>query len=226
MSQKWKFILHPLTASYLKIISEYNLEFLGNISRYIDFKEEENIYTLVQTGRREQFKFLNGFDKYVWITILITIFFIPICMAIIEKTFSNYLSNFWNYSYFILSETIPRIPTNLRKRYILTYWLLSCTILLAAYGGVIKDIFLKPVPDVVVNSWNDLHQRKDLKIVTIEGSVIDNFVSNKGTDNEMARDFGSRLERIKFEDMNRNTEQCFFVNYFLVVMRSHISNIL
>ena len=105
-------------------------------------------------------------------------------------------SNLWNYTYFILSEPIPRIPKSRIKRSILSLWFLSCTVLLAAHSSVLRNIFIRSNPYIVIDSWEDLFERKDLKILVFESSFLKIYAEN--IDTEMARNFKARMDSIDY----------------------------
>jgi len=60
---------------------------------------------------------------------------------------------------------------------------------------------MRPNPDEVIDSWEDLYNRKDMKIFAIEGSAIYKFIQINKDKNEMARDFASRLETFQILDL-------------------------
>jgi hypothetical protein len=123
---------------------------------------------------------------------------IPLVLAYIEKSFKGFSENLWEYFQIISSEAMPYIPKNSTKRIFLAIWLLACTVLLAGYGGVIREFFIRTIPDDVIETWDQLYKRKDLQIITFEGSVIYNFAQTEADTDEMARDFQSRMETIYF----------------------------
>jgi len=86
------------------------------------------------------------------------------------------------------------------KRFVLTFWLLACTVLLSGYSGVIRNLFLRANPDDVIDSSKDLYDRKDMKILAFEGSDIYDFIQKHKNTDEMARDFASRLEKMILAD--------------------------
>jgi len=163
-------------------------------------KSDGFITSISRPRQRHPFEFILGFEVPVWIALFITMLIIPLSFCVIEKSFSGYFKNLWNYSYLILSEAIPKMPKCSMKRFVLIFWLLACTVLLSGYSGVLRSLFLRPNPDDVINSMEDLYDRKDMKILALEGFDIHQFVETQKDKNEMARDFASRLELITFEE--------------------------
>jgi len=203
LSDKWRLVLYPTTAEIMGMLNSIiDINQFGYQSRAMGVESEGTIASISRPRQRHPFEFVLAFEAPVWITLFITMLLIPLSFCVIEKTFSGYFRNLWNYSYLILSEAIPKMPKSSMKRFVLTFWLLACTVLLSAYSGVIRDQFIRANPDVVIDSWEDLYDQKDMKIVTIEGSDIHHFVLDNQNNNEMARDFASRLEIIKYESLD------------------------
>jgi hypothetical protein len=171
------------------------------LSRALSIKIEGLIISLVRPGERNILDFVMGFETPVWILILLSILSIPFAIALIQKSFSGFFTNLWNYSYLILSEAIPRraITVSTPKQLFLTLLLLSGTVLLAAYSGVLIGFFIRSTPDDLIDSWDDLYQRNELKIVTHEYSFIHNFVQKHSNDNPMAQNFLSRMEVLPYD---------------------------
>jgi hypothetical protein len=191
-----------LTAEYIGLLKDMlDFDQLAYPSRAMGMQSDGVIASITRPGERHSFEFILGFEFPVWITLLITMLLIPLSFANIEKSFSGYFKNLWNYSYLILSEPIPKLPKTSMKRFILTFWLLACTVLLSGYSGVLRNLFMRPNLDDVIESWEDLYDRKDMKILSIEGSAVYNFVRMKEDRGEMARDFTSRLKKIKIVDL-------------------------
>jgi len=175
-----------------------DLNELGYPSRTIGMGSDSYISSISRPRQRNSFEFIYGLEAPVWIALFVTILIIPLSFCVIEKSFSGYFKNMWNYSYLILSETIPKMPKCSMKRFVLTFWLLGCTVLLSGYSGVLRSLFLRPNPDDVIDSWKDLYDRKDMKILAMEGMALYHFAETQKDKNEMAREFASRLEPLKF----------------------------
>jgi hypothetical protein len=201
-SNKWRLVLYPFTADFIDLTKDIvDLSELGYPSRAMGMISDGDISLISRTRERHPFEFVLGFEAPVWTALFITMLLIPLSFSVIEKSFTGYFKNLWNYSYLILSEPIPKMPKSSMKRFVLTFWLLACTVLLSAYAGTLRNLFMRGNPDDVIDSWKDLYDRKHIKIFAAEGSAIYNFVqTNKETD-EMARDFASRLEKFQMENL-------------------------
>jgi len=198
LSGNWSFFLYAATANNLHVAEFYVGDQLFTRSRAISIEHEGRVTSLIEPGKKDLFEFILGFEYPVWIALVLTMFFIPLAHGIINKSFSNFTKDFWEYFYVISSEAMPAIPKTQMKRFILALWLLSCTVFLAGYAGVIREFFIKNIPDDVIKTWDHIYGRKDLKIITYESSVLHNFIESEAETNEMAKDFKSRMEIIEF----------------------------
>ena len=78
-------------------------------------------------------------------------------------------------------------------------WLMSCTVLLAAFSGQLRKYLIKPKPIEWIDSWKGLYEWKHLKIKTFSQTSLVHYIEClKVLENPMGRDFKNRLEI--FED--------------------------
>ena len=49
--------------------------------------------------------------------------------------------------------------------------------MLSAFGGVLLPYFMKPVPNVVIDSWADLYHRPGIKVLALEMSFINSYIT-------------------------------------------------
>ncbi len=199
-SEEWDIILHPITQSNMELLKETINHSFTVLSRPINFITEGHIISAIRPGERNIFEFIFGFETPVWITLFLSMLLLPLTIAFIDKSFSGFFTNLWNYSYLILSESIPRMHKSWAKRTFLTVWLLISTVLLAGYSGVLREFFIKSIPNVVIDSWEELYERKELRIATLEVSFIRNFAEKNANNDEMAQNFLSRMETLTYGD--------------------------
>jgi len=158
LSDEWRLYLNPFSANFLQSLQRFiDFRSIGYLSRQLGMKSDGFIASMTRPKQRHLFEFIDGFEVPVWITLFITILTIPLSFVVIEKSFSGYFKNLWNYSYFILSEPIPKIPKSSMKRFVLAFWLLACTVLLSGYSSVLRHLFMKANPDDVIESWKHLY---------------------------------------------------------------------
>ena len=55
---------------------------------------------------------------------------------------------------------------------------MSCTILLAAFSGLLRDQQMLPKPIDSIETWDDLYERKDIKIRTSMQSEFEAYLAN------------------------------------------------
>ena len=200
-NKNYSFLLYPLTQSEVKLVEEYLPIFdIIFMSRFIGIISEANIISKVVEGKRDLFEFISGFEYPVWISILISINVIPITFSIIDKSFSKFAKDLWNLSFILLSEPIQKLPKAEIKRFLTIIWLLSCTVFLSSFAGTLRGFYSKSIPNIGINSWEDLYERNDLRIATSKISYMNNYVENNINNNEMARNFKSRMNIIELYD--------------------------
>ena len=71
-------------------------------------------------------------------------------------------------------------------------WLIVCTLLLFAFSGLLRQQILRPKSVQWIDSWEDLHQWKDLKIQTNYISEIKAFTESFPND-PISKDFTKRF---------------------------------
>ena len=81
-------------------------------------------------------------------------------------------------------------------------WLLSCTILLAAFSGQLREQILRPDPIDWIDSWEDLHEWKDMKIQVNFHSEIKRLINNQ-PDHPFSLDFKNRLQFDEEDEKNQ-----------------------
>ena len=78
-----------------------------------------------------------------------------------------------------------------------------CTVLLAAFSGLLRDQLLRPDPIYWIDSLQDLYEWKELEIQSFGGTYIDTFAKDpKG--GPMATNFKSRLQTLYYYGFYEN----------------------
>jgi len=192
--------LYPLTHSNkMQIIEKIGV--LLKSSRAIGLHFEGHILSAVRAGDHHPFEFISGFESPVWIALIITIVLFPLLFALRDRSWSEYLNYFQYLIRLVPSETIRESPKDSFKRILLSFWLLSCTIFLSSYAGVLRGFFVRSLPNELIDSWEQLFDRKELRIATkMEISFISHFAQTHINDSQMAQDFSSRIEGVLIND--------------------------
>ena len=198
-SDNWDISLYPVIESLVSVSTKYFGDNFFKLSNAIGTMVDGQIISVIKSEERDIFEFLISF-RIPALIILFAVLIIPITFALIDKSFSGFITNIWDLLSVLVSEAIVRIPQSGRKRLLLMLWLLTCTILLSSYSGNLRDNFMKSTSEKAIDSWEDLMERQDLKILTHEYSFIYKF--GHSYDNEMARNFRQRFFNISYIDIN------------------------
>ena len=103
----------------------------------------------------------------------------------------------WNYTSVLLSKS-PKINVNrLSERLLSGVWLISCTVLLAAFAGLVRNQLLRPDPIYWIDSLQDLYEWKELQIQTFRSNYLFSFIGHT-VDDPIADNFGQRLEVLNY----------------------------
>ena len=78
---------------------------------------------------------------------------------------------------------------------------MSCTVLLAAFSGLLRDQLLRHDPIYWIDSLQDLYKWKKLKIQTLGGSYMNTLVKDSKA-GPMANNFKSRLQTLYYFPVN------------------------
>ena len=104
----------------------------------------------------------------------------------------TFFVTFWAYLSVIISDTYTIKMKTLLERNLMGIWLMSCTVLLAAFAGLLRNLMIKPKPIYWIDSWNDLGQWQHLNIVTSSFGEIYYYVNHYVTDS-LAKNFAKRI---------------------------------
>ena len=147
------------------------------VSKHIDFIEFGSIAAVSQPGVDTMFDgnlHINPiFSLNVWIFIFFTLILLSLLMAFIQEKsnnnsyFKQVLGQMWNLSTVLLSEPFPKIPKTFSMRALIGSWLLLAVVFLGIIGGIFRENMIRNIPDLVINTWNDLYERKDMQIICI-----------------------------------------------------------
>jgi hypothetical protein len=157
-----------------------------------------HIYSYSEPSVWSVFNYMQSFDLNVWLSILFS--FISICVFLFftEKSIHKIQNTIWRYISILLSEPFPHISYRkaikmLSQRIMLSVWLLSCTVLLAAFSGVLRNFFINYISSDIIDTYQQLYSRSDLKIITTYERYFDLLVQNYKSENYMLKDFSNRL---------------------------------
>ena len=82
---------------------------------------------------------------------------------------------------------------------------MSCTVLLAAFAGLVRNQLLRPDPMYWIDSLQDLYDWKELKIQAFHSTYIDIF-SGVNIDDPMAKNFRDRLQLLHYHQIEEGVK--------------------
>jgi hypothetical protein len=145
------------------------------------------------------------FECEVYYSLIVSLLITTLIITAINRSLKSLFHYLWLYSSVLLSKTMLIKPKTGLERVLSSVWLMSCTVLLAAFSGLLRDQLLKPEPIYWVDSWEDLYRREDLTIESRIGSHLDNFITT--VNDSIAINFRSRYkvdaegEEINYRDI-------------------------
>jgi hypothetical protein len=186
----------PTTSTQLLHYREriLDLGFDINSSINVGYLELGNIAYKIQSGVKPVFRYFSGFQIQVWVSLLLTVIFLSLLISIIKKSSFLFFANLWqNYS-ILLSKSNPKFfrIKKLWERLITGFWLLSVMIFSIYFCEVLLDFMLKAKSEVKIDSWDDLSNRNDIKIIVFDDTPLAEYAMTDNSD--MAQKFHSMLE--------------------------------
>jgi hypothetical protein len=179
-------------------------------TKAISTLQSEHIYSYAKSGEWPVFTYFSSFDLYVWVFTIISVISISLTDSIIERGLQRVLNNVWRFSSLLLSEPLPRntylsSKQSLSKRILILVWLIASTILLAGFSGVLRGFFMSKLPLEVIDSFEDLHKQKSVKVISKKGFSFESLVRNPKSTNEILKEIGERtifIDQIPLEIEN------------------------
>ena len=147
------------------------------------------------------FKHFECFEPEVYYGIIASIIVISFVTSLHKRTSKSFLTTFWSYLSVILSDYFSLKADTKISRLFTGLWLITCTILLAAFSGQLREFVLKPKPIYWIDSWDDLHEWKDMSIEMLPESEIQSFIATFPNDPK-SQDFIKRNETKTFDKID------------------------
>ena len=113
------------------------------------------------------FKLFECFEIEIYYTIILSLVVISIAISVQKKSFREFFSTFWTYLSVIIKGSFELCLDMTFNKILVSIWLISCTVLLSAFSGQLRELLIKPLPIYWIDSWNDLYEWKDIKIETV-----------------------------------------------------------
>ena len=179
---------------YLKMIIQNNQSSFIKLTSQIDYADTAKILASTKKGGHELFYQFKCFETEVYYGIIVSIVLISGLISVYKKSVKTFLEVFWTYFSVIINGSSDSLKFQHNfDRLIFSVWLLVCTLIMSAFSGQLRDQLIKPRPIEWIDSWQDLHEWKDVTIQTLVLTELATFI-NKSADNPMAQDFRQRTE--------------------------------
>ena len=142
----------------------------------------------------------KSFDIEVYISLVSIMIVMSLVVAIHKHSMKTFFSALWSYASVILSDYYSLQIESRIDRILSGIWLMSCTVLLAAFSGLLRELMIRPKPICWIDSWDDLmlDKWKDVEIQLFETDGLAVYI-NRFTNTTLARNLESRIKREKGE---------------------------
>ena len=100
----------------------------------------------------------------------------------------------------VLKQSLSRVLRDkaTSNRIMMIVWLYACLMIGINFSNNVLEQKVMTLPDKVIDSWQDLFENKHVEIAVIEQDTLVKFATD--SENEMARDFKSRLRVWEHDD--------------------------
>ena len=185
---------------YQEKLSGFGLGF--GYSANIDYYELGNIAFITSTENLPVFRHLSTFQIDIWIAILISNIVLTLSLCLIDKCFTN----FWEYFFwFNILFTIKSMPSSFlsdkwSRTISVTSALIENMVLVIFFSALILDSLVRATPIIKIDSWDDLYQRPEVKIIAAVDSPLNQFAQSGSYKPEMAKSFRERIFEFEWEN--------------------------
>ena len=188
---------------FFTYIMQYGAEEFARRSSIVGFTYPDIILAKTRKGDLSSLHQFKCFDTEIYISILVSIVLISVIMSLYERTIKTFFRTFWSYSSVILSDYYSFKINKSVERMLSGVWLMSCTVLLAAFSGHLREQIIKLKPIHWIDSWEDLFEWEHLKIETTSLSSLKIYIDQLGEGNGKLK---GRLKILEDELFINNTK--------------------
>jgi len=188
-------------------VDQYNLEVyqeLLNItlftSNYFDFMDVGSIAYKITPRSQPLFTYFQCFSPDLWLFIFALIIVISSIISFNEENMSKLSENIFNVFIILISKSIPNSMkmNNKLNKLLIGFWLLLVMFLSIMFSSFLLDYMIKPIPNEVIDSWDDLYMRSEVTILAPMNNAIVKYSELENT--SMAKSFRSRIDSFLPED--------------------------
>ena len=128
---------------------------------------------------------------------LATIIVISLTVSTSKRRIRSFFDSLWTCISVLLSHSIS-LPSNTSiVRLLFGVWLMSCTLLLVAFAGILTDHMIRRQTIKWIDSLRYLYDWNDVRIKTSEFDYLDNLI-NDFPNNFMVKNFKKRVELLDY----------------------------
>ena len=155
------------------------------------------------------FTYFQCFSPDLWLFIFALIIVISSIISFNEENISKLPENIFNVFIIFISKSIPNsIKMNIKfNKLLIGFWLLLVMFLSIMFSSFLLDYMIKPIPNEVIDSWDDLYMRSEVKILAPMNNAIVKYSELENT--LMAKSFRSRIESFIASDDNEWRNEMF-----------------
>ena len=111
-----------------------------------------------RTGKHSIYKEFECFDVRTYFGLFLSICLISGLISCYKRSLKSFFTTFWSYLSVILSDYYTMKVNTTIERLISGVWLLTCTVLLAAFSGQLREQIMKSIPIHKIEKLGDLSQ--------------------------------------------------------------------
>ena len=219
----------------INILNFYNMNkaYFKNIeyfsaSNVIDYQALSYIAYKPYPGRGERFIYIKFLNPTLHLIILLTVMIISITLMIINNRVNimSYIHNIENlYTVFITSVFIKYFvkgEISMKKMLVLGPWFLTGFMITMVFNDRILNSLERAIPNQVIDSWEDLENNKEVKIIAEDVEFLVQF--SKTSNSKMATNFQSRYQKLTLEDVSNMTIMYGIANDLLTGRAAYVKN--
>ena len=194
---------YNLNKAYFKKIKHFS----G--SNVIDYQALSYIAYKAYPGKKELFIYFKFFDYTQYLIILLTLMLISNTLMIIHNRigFERFLSNIGTLSTVLITSvyhrSIVKGKITMKNMFVLGPWFLTAFFIAIMFNNLILDSMETVIPNQVIDSWEDLETKKNVKIIAENVEFLVQF--SKKSNSKMASNFRNRFQEFNLEHVHNMT---------------------
>ena len=148
------------------------------LSSSLMYRYPDRVLASTIKGSDSIFKIFESFDDNIYLATIASSLAMSLLVAISHRSIKTFFSYLWSYLSVILSDYYALKIESRIDRLLTGVWLMSCTVLLAAFSGVLRELMIRAKPIYWIDTWEDLSKWKHLRIDTFKATGLANYLDN------------------------------------------------